>query len=137
MKEDMLRKTLWADLWGSAVSVVVTVAGAGVIARWLDVSVWAPVTVGVVLIPWVIFLAHTVRQTPLQNGKVLFIVGGNLAWVVVAAVLIIGFPDALSTSGKWIVGVFSAAVLDLAVLEWFGLRAQTSPAPATSVIQSS
>ena len=51
MKEQTLRRVLWADVYGSAMSMVFTIVGAGLIAGWLDVSVWIPLAVGVVLIP--------------------------------------------------------------------------------------
>ena len=107
MKEQTLRKILWADVYGSAISVVFTIVGAGLIAGWLDVSVWIPLAVGVVLIPWVLFLVNTVRQSRLRPTDLIVIVAGNIGWALLAAIVIFGVPDALSTSGKWIVGIFS------------------------------
>lgn len=122
MNNETLRKVLWFDAYASAASVAVTIAGASLLAGWLEVSVWAPLTVGVVLIPWVYLLAQTARRDPLRRAEVWTIVAGNVSWAVGAVVLIAGFPDALSTSGKWIVGIFSLAVLDLGIAEWLGLR---------------
>lgn len=123
MNEQNLRKVLWVDVFGSGVSVVFTLIGAALIAKWLDVSVWIPVAVGVVLIPWVALLTRTVRREQLRAGEVALVVAGNIGWAIAAAILVFGFPDALSTTGKWIVGLFSLGVLDLGVLEWLGLRA--------------
>jgi hypothetical protein len=106
-------------------SVVLTIVGAGLIAGWLDVSVWIPLAVGVVLIPWVLFLLHTVRQSRLRSADLVVIVAGNIGWALLAALVIFGFPDALSSSGKWIVGIFSLGVLDLGILELVGLRSMT------------
>ena len=125
MTEQNLHRVLWADATGSAISVVFTIAGAGLVGRWLDVSPWIPAAVGIALIPWVMLLVHTVRRVPLRTIAVAIIAAGNLAWVVGAAVLIFGFPDALSTGGKWIVGLFSLAVLDLGLLQLAGLKALT------------
>jgi hypothetical protein len=121
MSEQALRKVLLADVIGSGASVVFTIAGAGAIAGWLDVSVWIPLVVGLVLIPWVWLLVRTVRRDRLRVGEVAAIVIGNIVWAVIAVVLIFGFPDALSSGGRWIVGLFSLAVLGYGVLELMGL----------------
>ena len=52
----------------------------------------------------------------------MIIAAGNLAWVVAAAVLLIGFPDAVSGAGKWIIGMFSAVVLAFGAAQSAGLR---------------
>lgn len=126
MDEQALRRVLWADVIGSAVSVVFTIAGARAIAGWLDVSPWIPLGVGLVLVPWVWFLVRTVRRDRLRVGEVAVIVGGNIGWALLAVVLILGFPDALSSAGRWIVGLFSLAVLAYGVLELMGLPRLTS-----------
>ena len=77
MNETVLRKVLWADVVGSGTSVVFSIAAAGLIAGWLDVSAWIPFTVGVLLIPWVWFLYRTVRRDPLRPSEVAVIVAGN------------------------------------------------------------
>lgn len=122
MSEQNLRKVLWVDVFGSGAAVVSTVVAAGLIGGWLEVSAWIPFAVGILLIPWVMILLHTVRREALRAGEVGVIVAGNIGWALAAAVLIVGFPDAMSTTGKWIVGIFSLAVLDLGVAEWLGLR---------------
>ena len=138
MNEQNLRRVLWTDAIGSATSVVFTITGAGLIGRWLDVSPWIPVTVGVVLIPWVVLLVRIVKHAPLRPAEVGVIAAGNLAWAVGAAVLIFGYPDALSTGGKWIVGLFSLAVLDLGLLQLIGFKTLTKrrqPAPVEAALQ--
>jgi hypothetical protein len=122
MDEATLRKVLWADVVGSGTSVVFSIAGAGLIADWIGAAAWIPLAVGVLLIPWVWFLYRTVRRNPLRPTEVAIVVAGNVGWAVAAAVLILGFPDALSTGGKWIVGIFSLAVLDFGLAQWVGLR---------------
>lgn len=122
MNEQILRKVLWADVLGSGASVIFTIVGASLIAGWLDVSAWIPLAVGLVLIPWVWFLVRTVRRDRLRAGEVAVIVAGNIGWAVLAAMLIFGFPNALSPAGRWIVGLFSLAVLDYGVLQLVGLR---------------
>jgi hypothetical protein len=102
--------------------VVFTIVGAGLIAGWLEVSAWIPLIVGVVLIPWVWFLVHTVRRDQLRVGEIAVIVAGNLGWALIAAIMILGFPHLMSSDGRWIVGLFSLAVFGYGVVQWIGLR---------------
>ncbi len=122
MSEQTLRKVLWVDVIGSSATIAFTIIGAVLLSGWLEVSAWAPFVVGVVLIPWVGLLLRTVRRDQLRSADLAAIVAGNLLWVGATAVLILGFPDALSAAGKWIVGIFALAVLDLSFAEWMGLR---------------
>jgi hypothetical protein len=122
MSEQTLRKALWSDVIGSSATIAFTIIGAALIGGWLEVSTWAVLGVGVALIPWVGILLRTVRRDQLRAADVAAIVVGNLVWVGATAVLIFGFPDALSTAGKWIVGIFALVVLDLTLAEWMGLR---------------
>ncbi|MEA2002160.1 MAG: hypothetical protein U9N84_09810 [Actinomycetota bacterium] len=122
MSEQTLRKVLWVDVIGSSATIAFTIFGAALLGGWLGVSAWAPLAVGLVLIPWVALLLRTVRRDQLRAVDVAAIVAGNLLWVGTTAVLLLGFPDALSTAGKWIVGIFAIAVLDLSLAEWMGLR---------------
>ncbi len=122
MSEQMLRRVLWADVIVSSMSVVFTIVAAGLLGDWLEVPAWIPLVVGVALIPWVWFLHRTATSEPLRPGDVDTVVVGNLGWAIAAAILIAGFPNAMSTTGKWLVGIVSLGVLDLGVLQWLGLR---------------
>jgi hypothetical protein len=122
MGEQELRKVLWVDAIGSGVSTAFCIVGAGALAGWLGVSAWVPFGVGVALIPWVLHLVRTVRRDPLRPADITVIVAGNIGWAVVAAILIFGFPSAMTSTGSWLVGVFSLGVLALGVVQWIGLR---------------
>lgn len=137
MNEQTLRKVLWADTIGSGVSVIFTIVGAALLADWLGISVWIPVVFGAVLIPWVLFLLRTVRREEMRPAEVAVIVVGNIAWALAAAVLIWGFPSSLTTAGKWIVGLFSLAVLDLGIAEALGMRRlAASPRPSVPTMSA-
>ena len=117
-----LRKVLRWDAVASGASVVLTVAGAGWLGDRLGVATWVPLAVGVGLVPWVAFLVHVGRQAQLHRGSVAVIAAGNLIWVVAAAVLIFGYPESLTITGKWIVGLFSLVVLDFGLAQLAGVR---------------
>ena len=117
-----LRKVMQWDAWATGVSTLLTIVAAPLLGSWLDVSMWIPLGVGVALVPWTAFLADTARRVPLVRWQVAAIATGNLAWVAAAVVLVFGFPDALSTTGRWMVGVFSLAVLDFGLAQMVGLR---------------
>ncbi len=122
MKDSLLKRALTFDIWASAVTSVFAVAGAGLIGSWLDVSVWLPVVFGVTLIPWVWLLVTTARRNPMRDRDVKSVVFGNIAFGVIVMAIVFGFPDALSTSGKWIVAIFGLATVDLGLAEWMGMR---------------
>ncbi len=117
-----LRKIMQWDMWASGVSTMLTVVTAPLLGELLEVSAWIPFGVGLALIPWVAFLTYTVKTTPLRRSRVTTVAVGNLAWVLVAAIIVFGFPTALSTVGRWILGVFSLAVLDFGIAQVIGLR---------------
>jgi hypothetical protein len=50
------------------------------------------------------------------------VIAADVAWVVAAAVVIVGFPQAMSTAGLWSLGVATAAVADIAALQTLGFR---------------
>ncbi len=50
------------------------------------------------------------------------IIIADVAWVVGAAILLITFPDLLSTGGRWTLAIVSLIVTDLAALQHVGLR---------------
>jgi hypothetical protein len=117
-----LRKVLRLDALASATSVVFTILGAGLLGEWLGVDTWVPLAVGFVLVPWVALLVHAGRQSPLRAGQVAVIAAGNLGWAAAAIVIIVGYPESLTTAGKWIVAVFSLGVLDLGLAQTLGWR---------------
>ncbi|MDJ0953304.1 MAG: hypothetical protein QNJ81_06465 [Acidimicrobiia bacterium] len=109
------------DAWATGTSTVLTIAAAPLLGGWLGVSGWIVAAVGLALVPWTVFLAMTARQDPLIKWRTAVIAAGNLAWVVAAAVLVIGYPGAMSTTGRWLLGLFSLVVLGFGLLQTIGL----------------
>ncbi len=115
------RIMVW-DVWATGVSTLLTIIGAPVIGDWLGISAWIPFGIGLALVPWTGFLAYTARQRPLVKWQTLVIAVGNLSWAVVAGIIVFGYPDALTPTGRWLLGLFSLVVLDFGVLQAIGLR---------------
>lgn len=104
-----------------------TITGAGLVVAsvalrdWIGVPQWLIVAVGVGLLPFAIFVRHVSRT--LEPRLVLMVIGGDLAWVAAAVVILVGFPDSMTTAGRWVFGLVSLAVADFAFFQWRGLKA--------------
>lgn len=87
----------------------------GVDAIWL-----VAVGVGVVLFGVVVGRIAAGRPVPRQAARGVIV--ADLMWVIGAAALIFGFPELLSTAGKWTLGIISTFVLDFAILQAVALQ---------------
>lgn len=121
-----LTRALTANAAFSAASAIVLVAGASPLARWLDIPTWLSVAAGLGLALFAFDVGRTARRP--TRTAVLAIIAADVAWVLGAAVLIVGFPDALSTGGLWALGLVSLAVADFAVVQTLVLRRLSSVA---------
>ena len=85
----------------------------GVPSAWLA-------TVGAGLLVFALVVRRIAHDPPNRND-VIAVIAADLLWVVGAVILIVGFPDALTTPGKWVLGVASVIVLDFTALQLIGL----------------
>jgi small basic protein len=116
-----LRTVLFANAAFSLISALVLLAAARDLAEFTTVPRGIHIGVGIALLPWVAFVfANARRESPLERDTRLTI-AGDLAWVVVAAAIIL-IPDSLSVGGKLALGTVSLAVLGFAVLQWRALQ---------------
>ncbi len=116
------------DAWATGTSTVLTIVAAPLLAGWLDISGWIVLGVGLALVPWTGFLAFTARQDPLVKWQTAVITVGNLAWVFIAAIIIFGYPEAVSMAGRWLLGLFSLVVLGFGAVQAIGLSRWRAPA---------
>ncbi len=123
-----LRAVLWVDASGSAVFLLLLAVGAGPVGRFAGVPFGVPLGIGVtLLVAWVVPVVALVRRIPPagvgdSGAGVAAVVVGNLVGAIAVAVVLIGFPDALLTRAEWVLGPVGFGMLDLAVLEWIGMR---------------
>jgi len=87
----------------------------GVGAIWL-------VAVGVGVVLFGVVVGRVASQHPVPRRAARGVIVADLAWVIGAAALIFGFPDLLSTAGKWTLGIISSFVLDFAILQGVALK---------------
>jgi hypothetical protein len=96
------------------------IGGASPLSRWLGVPTWLSVAVGVGLLPFALSVIAVARDPKPQAARM--VIFADLAWVIGAAVVLIGFPRTMSTAGLWSLGLVSVAVADFAVFQTIGLR---------------
>jgi hypothetical protein len=127
----LLTRTLTANAVFSALSGVVLAVFSVPLADWLGIPTWIAIAVGVGLVGFAASV-YSIARNP-KPALVKQVIASDIGWVVGAAVLIIGFPDAMSTEGLWTLGLVSLVVADFAVLQWLGLRRVTESASSTAV----
>jgi Polyketide cyclase / dehydrase and lipid transport len=116
----LLRGPLAANAGFSAATGLFLITGAVPLSGWLGVPGWLGVVVGLGLLLFAFEVARTARHP--RPTAVRQVITADTAWVVAAAVVIIGFPQSMSTAGLWALGVVTAAVADFAALQTLGLR---------------
>ena len=120
MPSNILTRTLAANAGFSAVIGVNLVIGAVPLSRWLGIPTWLTIAVGVGLLPFALAVAKTARNP--KRGTVHQVIISDIAWVIGAAVVLIGFPRSMTPTGLWALGLVSVAVADFAALQAIGLR---------------
>lgn len=120
MPSKILTWTLAANAGFSVVTGVILVIGAVPLSRWLGIPTWVTIAVGVGLLPFAVAVANTARSP--RRDTVRQVIFADIAWVIGAAVVLIGFPRSMSTAGLWALGLVTVAVADFAALQVIGLR---------------
>jgi hypothetical protein len=126
-----LRNVLVFDKWLSSASAVLALGGAPLLGSWLGVSAWIPFGIGIALVPWVWNLFDATRQPRLRRKQVRGVAIGNIGWTVASALLLILFPDVVSSLGRWLIAGMAVATLYLGLAQYWGSRRIVrSPVPA-------
>ena len=81
---------------------------------------WILVAVGIGLVPFALFVKAVSRS--LDSRLVRLVIAGDVGWVVGAAIVLVGYPDTMTSAGKWTLGLVSVVVADFALFQWFGLK---------------
>jgi hypothetical protein len=120
LNSKLLTRVLMVNAGFSAVTGVILVGGAIPLSRWFGIPLWLAVAVGFGLLPFSLAVAVVARRP--RRSTVRSVIIADLAWVVGAAIVILGFPQSMSTPGLWVLGLVTVAVADFAVLQTVGLR---------------
>ena len=120
MSSSLLIRTLEANAVFSAVSgaALIALAVAGTHAFGVPPSILGVVGAGLLPFAWIV---HRTARRP-QSMLVRLIVGGDVTWVVAAAVILVGFPGTLSPMGAVALTLASLVVAELAIMQLVGMR---------------
>jgi hypothetical protein len=115
-----LSSVLKANYLFSTITGLGLVAASGPLEEWSGVARWILVAVGVGLVPFALFVKAVSRS--LDSRLVRLVIAGDVGWVVGAAIVLVGYPDTMTSAGKWTLGLVSVVVADFALFQWFGLK---------------
>jgi hypothetical protein len=123
-----LRKALLLDVAASGATAGLLIGGAG----WLDGLLGLPIGLlreaGLILVPFVAFVAWVGTREKMSRSVVTAIIGANVLWVVASICLLVGNWVAPTMLGYAFVLAQAAAVGLFAELQYMGLRRQDAVA---------
>ncbi len=119
----LLRRTLAVNATFSGVSGVALIVFSGPLDRFMDIGLpWLMIVIGVGLLGFAALIGLNLRRPQLSRAEAWLTSASDLAWVAGSAIIVFGFPDLLSTGGRWLVGLVALAVADFAFFQVLGLR---------------
>ena len=120
MTDRLLRRALLGNALFSAVSGVTLLLRAAPLSNALELPVWLLTVIGVGLLPFAGIVALIARDPDLPSTRA--VIGADIAWVVVAAAVLVTVGSSMAPSAAITLGIVTVAVADFAVLQWVGLR---------------
>jgi len=122
----MLTNALRANAIFSTACGATLILTSSSLANVFEVPQMVILAVGSALLP---FAAVVWRgSTSPHPALVRLIISADTVWVVSAIILIVGFPQAMSTIGLWALGFVTLVVADLAIAQGVGLRRKLADA---------
>ena len=119
----LLKNALLANAGFSGLSGAVLLLGAGPVAGVLGLEqVWLLRILGVILLAFAAQLVELARRPTPHRGLTWYVIANDCAWVAGSAMLLLGWPELLSVTGRWLVAAVAIVVLLFADLQWLGLR---------------
>ena len=117
-----LRRALIIDAVVTGVTALLLVFAAGMLAPWLEVPESLLRYAGIVLIPFVVYVAVVARHEVVPRVSVLAIIGLNFAWVAASLWLLLGGPVQPNAFGYAFIIAQALAVALFAEVQYVGLR---------------
>jgi len=119
----LLRRTLAVNATFSALSGAGMIALSGPLDRFMGLGLsWLLIVIGVGLLGFAALIGLNARRPQINRAEAWLTVASDAAWVLGSVIVVFGFPDLLSTGGKWLVGLIAVAVGDFALFQYLGLR---------------
>jgi hypothetical protein len=118
----ILRMALIADAVASGASAVLMLAGAGLLEGFTGLPATLLREAGLVLIPFVAFVAYLGTRAQVAAGAVWTVIALNALWVAGSALLLVSGVVAPTAFGYAFVIAQAVAVGVLAELQYIGLR---------------
>ena len=119
----LLRRTLAANAAFSAASGLAMIGFYGPLDRFMGLGLsWLLIVIGVGLLGFTGLIVFNLRRPQLSRAEAWLTVASDVAWVAASAIIVFGFPDLLSTGGRWLVGLVAIGVADFALFQYLGLR---------------
>ncbi|MCH8111715.1 MAG: hypothetical protein IH905_07145 [Proteobacteria bacterium] len=119
----LMRRTLAVNAIFSGLSGAAMIVLSGPLDRFMGLGLsWLLIVIGVGLLGFAVLIGLNLRRPQLNRAEAWLTVASDVAWVAGSAIIVFGFPDLLSTGGKWLVGLIAVAVGDFALFQYLGLR---------------
>ncbi len=119
----LLRRTLAVNAAFSGLSGATMIVLFGPLDRFMGLGLsWLLIVIGVGLLGFAALIGLNLRRPQLNRAEAWLTVASDVAWVAGSAIVVFGFPDLLSTGGKWLVAIEAVAVADFALFQVLGLR---------------
>lgn len=132
--DKLLRRSLTANGFFSAGFGVAAVGFTGPIARFMGISEAVLMMVGIGLLLFGFAAVWNSNRSRIDLRLARLTVAADLTWVAASAILISGFPNLMTSGGKWLLAVLSAVVLVFGGLQWRGIRRVVGPKRLSATI---
>ena len=124
----LLRFSLLIDAVASGATGLLLIAGAGLLTNWLALPVDLMRAAGLILVPYVAFVAYVGTRAEISRAAVRTVIAANAVWVVASAGLLVSGFVAPTMLGYAFVIAQAVAVGFFGELQYMALRR----APATA-----
>ena len=117
-----LRYALLADAVASGATGLLLIAGAGVLESLLNIPLALSREAGLVLIPYVAFVATVGTRETIARGAVWAIIAANAVWALASVALLVSGWIAPNLLGVVFIALQAAVVAVFGELQFVGLR---------------
>ncbi len=123
-----LRYALLADAIASGATGLLLIAGAGLLEGFLNIPVALSREAGLVLIPYVAFVAYVGTRETIMRGAVWAIIVANAVWALASVALLVSGWIAPNLLGVIFIAMQAAVVAVFGELQFVGLRRSAATA---------